>query len=157
MPKRKPNEEIFLDGDREIHLVADWGFMYAVNSYGKDISVIYRELSEGLTNPEDIRNVLIAAARDIDEGAEAIFERLIEKYGLQECGVMAQIMVSHAVIGDEKKRAIARGEAIKSLLERMGNSRSMSLKKVGVLLAATWLISLTAACTISNLFMMHIV
>ena len=45
MPKRKPGQETLKDEGKEIILTADFGFVVAINSYGKDVSQIYSDLS----------------------------------------------------------------------------------------------------------------
>ena len=42
MPKSKPNEQVFKDGDKRIRLVADFGFLSAVNYMGRDVALIWR-------------------------------------------------------------------------------------------------------------------
>ena len=152
MPKRKPNEEIFRDGDNHIRLVADFGFMSAVNSYGRDVSMVFTDLSNALMPPLDIKNVLVCAAVDIPDGErEAFVEDLINRYGLQECAIMARVMLSHAMLGDVKKSSMDRAEAIQGLMDQFINTPSASIKKVGLLWVAMCLSSTALVCLIFNL------
>lgn len=157
MAKRKPNQEVFKDGDKDIILVADFGFLEAVNSYGTDVSVLYSELSNGLLPAGKIRNVLMSAMSDDIEDKKTFTEDLIVRYGLQECGIMASVMLSHAMIGDVKKCAIERKEELASALESLTGSRSMSLKKAGCLWMAQLTILTLLACSISKFLDLFIV
>ncbi len=146
MAKRKPNQEVFKDGNKEIVLVADFGFLEAVNSHGTDVSILYSELASGMLPPAKIRNILICAMGDEIENKKEYAEDLITRYGLQECGIMASMMLTHAMIGDVKKSSIERKEKVKSALETITGSPSMSLRKVGCLWMAQTMISITLAC-----------
>ena len=153
MDKRRPNEEIFKDGDREIRLVADFGFMCAVSSRGRDVTALFNDLSEGLTSAEDIFSVLYCAAVDLPEDErKELIESLITRYGLQECAIMARVMLSHAMLGDVKKSQIDRGEEVQNLLEQFLPSQSKTLKQVGLLWGATSIASTLLVCGIFNLF-----
>lgn len=157
MPKRRPCEEIFKDGSREIRMVGDFGFLVAVNeSSGRDVSVIYSELTSGLMPPEDIRNVLANAAvlaDDVDR--YAFVEDLINRYGLQECAIMARVMLSHAMIGDVKKSAIEQGDVLRGLVNlEAGASRWRSFLRLGLLWAVSMIVSTALACTIFSLYVM---
>lgn len=147
--KRKPNEEVFKDGDKHYVLAADFGFLVAVNSCGRDVSMIFTDLANGLMPPEDIRNVLVSCFRDVEDDArEEIAEDLINRYGLQECAIMASVMLSHAMIGDVKKSQIAKREEMHSVIESLMPTQSTNLKKLGLLLAATSAISTALVCGI---------
>ena len=149
MPKRKPGEEIFEDGDKHVRLVADFGFLIAVNSYGRDVAMIYTDLSNGLMPADDVRNVLVSAAADIPDGERAEYiEDLITRYGLQECTVMARVMLSHAMIGDVKKSALDRAEVVRGLMDSLLNTQSMTFRKAGLLWAGTVTVSTLLACLI---------
>lgn len=143
--KRSANEEVFRVGDKAVRLVADFGFLTAVNSHGHEVSKAYVDLSSGDISPIVVRDVLACAMVDIDD-CQAFAESIIEEYGLQECAIMAQIMLSHAMIGDAKKRSIAKREAMASVLDQMIPSQSTSLRKAGLLWAACFVISTAAAC-----------
>ena len=150
MAKRKPNQEVFKDGDKEIILVADFGFLEAVNSYGVDVSVLYSEISSGMMPAIHIRNILMSAMTDEIKDKKATAVDLIERYGLQECAIMASVMLSHAMIGDVKKCAIERKEELSSALENLTGSPSTNLKKATCLWMAQLTILTVLACTISR-------
>lgn len=150
MPKRKPNEEIVIDGENEIVFTADYGFLAAVNSYGKDVSIIYSELNQGLMNPVDVRNVLYSGLpRDSSEKIDFI-EGLISKHGLQQCSIVAFSLMVYGMIGDAKKSAIERQEEIETALVSLTGSPSKSLKRVGCLWMAQLTILTLLACSISK-------
>lgn len=149
MPKSKPNEQVFKDGDKRIRLVADFGFLSAVNYMGRDVALIFSDLSNGLMPPDDIRNVIVCAAADIpEEGKEAFVEDLINRYGLQECAIMARVMLSHGMIGDAKKSALGRMEAIQGIFDKLVPFRSTTFIKAGLLWVATVATSTALACLI---------
>jgi hypothetical protein len=157
MPKRKPNEEIFQDGDREISMIADFGFLESVNSFGRDVAVVYSDLSQGLMPPADIRNVLVSAVQLRDEENKKDFiESLITKYGLQECAIMASVMLSHAMIGDEKKSQIENQVRVEGALSALTSTQSENLKRLGLLWGAMFIASTVLACTISSFYVLHI-
>ena len=156
MAKRKPNQEVFKDGNKEIVLVADFGFLEAVNSHGTDVSILYSELASGMLPPAKIRNILICAMGEEIENKKDYAEDLITRYGLQECGIMASMMLAHAMIGDVKKSSIERKEKVKNALETITGSPSMSLRKVGCLWTAQLLTFTILACMISRLFDQYI-
>ena len=149
MPKRRPGEEIFEDGDKHVRLVADFGFLVAVNSMGRDCALLYTDLSNGLMPAEDVRNILVCAAADIPDGERNDYiESLITRYGLQECSVMAQVMLSHAMIGDVKKSALDRAATVRGLIDLTLNTQLMSFRKAGLLWVGTVATSTAVACLI---------
>lgn len=154
MPKRRPNEEIFLDDGREIRMVADFGFLVAVNEAGRDVSAVYTDLANGLMPPCDVQTVLACAAvlPDNVDRLEFVAD-LITRYGLQECSIMARVMLSHAMIGDVKKSALDRGAAVQGLLESLtGDTRLTTLWRLGWFSAAITVTSTALVCTIFSTF-----
>lgn len=149
MPKRKPGEEIFKDGDDDIRFVADFGFLVSVSSYGRDVSLVFADISSGLMPPEDVRNVLVSALVDVEESKRPAFiEGLIGKYGILECSSMAYTILCHAMIGDVKKSRVDRGELAQALLTELLPTRSTNIIKLGSLWAAVCLISTGLTCLI---------
>ena len=124
--------------------------MVAINEYGKDVSFIFSELSEGYLPAEDIKNVLCCACVDVDNPDDLIIE-LINKYGIQECAVMARLLLTHAMIGDVKKLKMDRGEAVRLAMENFINTPSTSLKKVMSLWAGMCAASTALVCMIFSL------
>lgn len=156
--KRQPNEETFKDGSRTLRFVADYGFLVSVSSIGRDAARIYIDLSEGTIDPECVRDILVCSVADFeDDEKSSLIEDLITRYGLQECAIMAQIMLSHAMIGDVKKRNLAKGEAIQSLTNQLIPSRSKNFAKVGLLWAACCATSTLAVCLIFRILELPIV
>lgn len=149
MPKRKPNEEILKDGGREIILSADFGFIVAINSLGKDVAHIYSDLSSGMMPAEDIKNVIKCGIKsDVEDG---YVESLVERNGLQECSIIALHLLSHAMIGDVKKSKILTREKIEEMTIKFSPSQSTGLRNLGLLLAANAVISTALVCGIFNL------
>lgn len=158
MPKHKPNEEIFEDGDRALRFVADFGMLEAVNSFGTDPAEIFAVLSEGLMSPQHTKNVMVSALADIDnvpvsEGKkdETVID-LINRYGLQECSMVARLLLTHALIGDIKKSESAVAQQRSLLTESLSLSRSETFWKVFLLWAAMCGTSTLAVCMIFRHF-----
>ena len=150
--KRKPNEEVFIDGDRHLVLAADFGFLEAVNSHGRDVALIFNDLHAGLMPPRDVCSVLSSCFQHVDDSErESLAVDLINRYGLQECAIMARVMLSHGMIGDIKKSSIASGEKMTTLVEMFDDFKSTSLRNLGLLLAATSITSTALVCGIFKL------
>ena len=149
MPKRKPGQETLKDEGKEIILTADFGFVVAINSYGKDVSQIYSDLSSGMMPAKDIKHVLRAAmSDDIDDN---YIEGLITRAGLQECAILAMHLLSHAMIGDVKKSKLAKMEPIQSLIAQFKGSHYRILWSLGLLWTATTIASTALVCGIFSL------
>ena len=101
-------------------------------------------ISENVINldPVSVRNVLIASLHkkgDIDsddlptEDQNKIIEEMITDFGLQECGILAQHLLSHAMLGDLKKNALENHQSMNSLLNNFVVSRSKIFKNHALL------------------------
>jgi hypothetical protein len=162
LPKRRPNEEIFEDGDKAIRFAADFGMLEAVTSFGTDPSIIFSDLSEGNLNPVYTRNVLVSSVIDVDdeplsEGVkEEFIEDLINRYGLQECALVARLLITHALIGDIKKCGGSMAEQRRLLTELMTDTSSTNIKKVIFYWVAMCAISTALACMITKLYTLSI-
>lgn len=149
MGKRKPNQEVFQDEDRELVFVADFGFLVALNTMGRDVAYVFADLVQGLMPPEDIKNVLECAVQTDEGEEEGAVVGLINRYGLQECSILARLLLSHALIGDIKKSQVTATEKTRSLLDSLIPSRWENLRKLGLLWAG---ISLTSAGLVCLIF-----
>ena len=162
MPKHKPNEEIFIDGDRAIRFVANFGMLEALNNFGTDPSMVFSDLSIGNLNPVYIKNVMSSSVLDIDNDilSESVKDdlviELINKYGLQECSIVARMLLTHGLIGDIKKSESALAEQRGLLHEMLIPSTSQNSMKVFYLWAAMSLTSTALACLITRLYTLYI-
>lgn len=149
MGKRRPNEEVVLDGDKELKFSSDFGFLQALNTLGRDVAQVFADLAGGLMPPADVRNVLQSSIQGHDGEEEAAAVDLINRFGLQECAILARLLLSHALIGDKKKSQMLGMEKTRALLDSLLPSRLENLKRLGWLWAA---ISLTSAGLVCLIF-----
>ena len=133
-----------------------------INEMGRDVQLIFVDLSNGLMPAEDIRNVMIAGLVSVDgedlvdSEIEPYVEYLISEYGLQECSIIARLLLSHALIGDKKKLQTLRVEEVREVMMNLMPSQSKNLPLLGLFLVATSLISVTLLCVIFKFFGKHI-
>jgi len=142
MGKRKPNQEAFDDDGTEIIFAGTHGMLEELADKGRDPALIFSDLSAGLMPPLDIRHVLEASGPDdLDVG------RLIDRYGLAECSIVARLMLSHGMIGDEGKSRALGQETTRALLDSLMMDREKALAEMdsriasqvaGLLHASRW-------------------
>ena len=112
---KRHNQTDFKDGEKTVIFAGDFNMARLINEAGRDVQLIFVDLSNGLMPAEDIRNVMIAGLVSVDgtvlvdSEIEPYVEYLISTYGLQECSVVARLLLSHALIGDKKKIANLKG------------------------------------------------
>jgi len=127
---------------------ADFGFLVAVTAATqRDPSEVFSELAAGLMPPEAVRDVLVCAAND----STVDVEDLITRYGLQECAMVARVLLSHAMIGDTKKSAIGNQQALAEIAGLAPGSLSAVFWKAGWLWAASTATSTALVCLIFKL------
>jgi len=128
-------------GDELYIFKGDFGFLMSLKEMSPVDPIAIAEHVAHL-DPEHIRNVLMASLRKRDniesddmaeEDIQATIEDLITRHGLQECGILAQHILSHAMIGDLKKNALDRHENVQSLLNDLVVSRSKSFRNHALL------------------------
>ena len=124
-------EEVDING--ELYLFkGDFGFLATLAEIS-EINPI--AISENVINldPISVRNVLISSLHkkgDIKsddltvEDQYRIIEEMITDFGLQECGILAQHLLSHAMIGDLKKNTLDNHKSVQSLMNSLIVSRS---------------------------------
>lgn len=149
---KNPNEEIFIDGDESLRFVADFGVMNALGDIGHDVNRLFSILSNGDMPVREIKDILVCSISDIDEHKkESVVIDLINRHGLQEASIIAQMMLSHGLLGSVKKSMLARRELVRGILDLFHPSPSTSLKRVGLLWGVMCVISTALACLISRL------
>ena len=149
---KTPNEEIVMDGDKSLRFVADFGALSQLDELGYDVNQLFTELSNGEMPIKKIHDILVCTISDVDEAqkSETIIN-MVNKYGLQEVSIVAQTMMSHAMLGSIKKSQLARRELVSGILDQFLPSPWTNLKRVGLLWVAMCATSTALACLISNL------
>ena len=153
MGKRRPNQETIQDGDKEVSFVADFGFLVELNEMGRDVAFVFQDLASGLMPPAEVKNVLVCA---IEHGGEEEVIDIINRYGLQECSILARLLLSHALIGDIKKSQVSGMEKNRTLLDSLIPSRWENLRKLGWLWMAITASSTALVCLIFSYYGLRI-
>ena len=133
-------EEVDINGELFI-FKGDFGFLVTLKEIS-EIDPIF--ISENVINldPISVRNVLISSlckkggidTEDLSiEDQYKIVEEMITDFGLQECGILAQHLLSHAMLGDIKKNALDSHQNVQSLLNNLVVSRSKIFKNHALL------------------------
>ena len=128
-------EEVYINEELYI-FKGNFSFLATLKEIS-EIDPISISESVNILDPISVRNVLIASlckkgsidADDLSiESQYKIIEEMITDYGLQECGILAQYLLSHAMLGDIKKNALDKHQNINSLLNNLVLSRSKIFK-----------------------------
>lgn len=144
---KRHNQVDFKDDDKIVIFAGDFDMARQINEAGRDVQAIFIDLSNGLIPAEDIRNVMIAGLVSVNgtdlpySEIEDYIEYLISEYGLQECSMIARLMLSHALLGDKKKLQTVRAEEVRGMITDLIPSQSKNLPLLGLFLAVTSLIS----------------
>ena len=114
----------------------NFGFIAEVKELtGKNAFALAETVPEG--DAEDIRDVLISSlVRYAKEGTDDLtaenkrdlIEQFITDHGLQECSILANHMLTNAMVGELKKNALDRHQNVQSLLNSLMISRSKIFK-----------------------------
>jgi len=148
--RKRKNEHLIQDDEETIRFVASWDNLFATQEAGNDLSELFSLLSGGAMPAKGILDVLVCTIADIDgdEVKESDKEQkckdIIEHYGLQEASVIARMMLTASMIGAKKNYQIQQGQLIREFIP----SRSMSLRKAGLLWVALSMSSAVAVCLI---------
>ena len=121
----------------------NFGFVAAVKELtGKSVFSLVETIPEG--DAGDVKDVLIASlvkragdnADDLtpDDKAE-IIEQFITDHGFQECCILANHMLTNAMVGNLKKNKLDKHQNVQSLLNSLMISRSKIFKNHAVLWA----------------------
>ncbi len=154
MNKSRECEEIVTETDsgKSYRLAGNFGFIRMLAMAGRDPSFIFEDLANGLLPPEEIKNVLKFAIVQVDgedikdEDREAQAVTLVEAAGLQDCSLLARMMMSHAMVGAIKKKQIAQNETIQGAIISPNHSRWKTFSLLGLLLGAPLILSTIAIC-----------
>ena len=152
--KRSENEEIVSGNGHEYKFTGTLGGAETLSLIGNDVMLVLAGLQSGLLNVTDIKNCIkcFITHRDgskVDENdLDDIVVEFIEDFGLQECSVLARMLITYAVIGNLKKKQIANQETTTTIIEKLSLSRSTISRKLGWLLGGGLAISATLVCAI---------
>ena len=128
-------EEVDISGELFL-FKGDFGFLVELKEISEVDPIAINEYVVNL-DAMSIRNVLVSSLRkkgsiDADdislEEKYSIIEDTITSYGLQECGILSQHILSNAMVGDLKKNAIDSHQNIQTLLNSLVVSRSRIFK-----------------------------
>lgn len=144
--KHEGYEEVESNG-RLFLFKADFGFLVSLKElFSVDPFIVCNTLFSGNCEPIYTRNVLIASLQGEENASIAdktlIIEELITIHGMQECWILAQHLLSHAMIGSKKKSQIMANQNLTSILV----SRSRSLKNHVLLWVYLFVISMVCQC-----------
>ena len=130
---------------------ADFSFLAALSDECEiDPFVMFAELNGGLGNPANIASILkcslvsVAGEPVSPDDVEGVVAELITRQGIQEGAMIAKLMLSYAMIGDEKKQELHRTEAVQGILENLDIFQLKSLKRV--LLQSAYLVAIFIIC-----------
>ena len=164
MNKSRECEEIVTDQDagKSYRFAGTFGCIRMLSLAGRDPSLIFADLADGLLPPEEIKNVIKFSIEqvdgvDIDDmERESIAIEFIERSGLQDASLLARMMMTHAMIGAVKKKSIRTQEQIESLIPSPSLSRWRIIMKLGSLWVGTLVMatagSTALVCTIIKLW-----
>ena len=159
---KRHNQTDFDDNGKIAIFAGDFDMARQIDQAGRDIQLIFTDLSNGLMPAEDIRNVLAAGLVSLD-GKDLVdvenkdyIEYLISEHGLQECSIVARLILSHALIGDKKKLQTVKVNEIREVIMNLIPSHSKNMLLLGSFLVVTSLISAGLVCLIFKYFGKHI-
>ena len=155
------NLEYIKDGKTEYCFAGNFDMLEKLENTGHDLAGIFNELSSGALPLLTISNILAASLQSKDavnvletDKAELI-KSIIDRYGLQEAGIVARLMLSYSMVGSVKKHQMDRDEITRGLMSQIIGSESMSLKRRGLLWMAHWASSVVLACLIFSALNQH--
>ncbi len=134
------------------------GAMETVCHFGRDITKVHKSLGDGEIVPSDIKNILWACLATVDgkdvenSNSEAFAVEMVEDFGLQECAVLCQMLIHHALIGNVKKKQMRLSEPAIGMIMRTKTILSANSRKLGLALVVASLISVALVCTSSKFF-----
>lgn len=150
--------EVFIDEEREIAYTcsATWGFLQSLNVKHKSLNAVFSSLMSGEIQPLYIKDVIECSLThinnvEINEAQRSkVAVEIMERFGLQECSLLAREMVSRAMIGDIKKKSLEENLKLKSMMDQLfPNSKLSHFWKAGLLWVMTAIASGALASLIS--------
>ena len=152
---RKCEEVVKLDGKTFV-FSGTFGNIQPYSFLFGDPGKRYNRLSDNELPPSEIKGLIentlykIEGVEIKDEEKEAIAKSFIEDAGLQDCAYLCRHLLSHAIIGNVKKKQLERKEVAKKTAQSMTRKIKilalMSFGKVGLLWGVTLISFLIFAC-----------
>ena len=155
------NLEYIKDGETEYCFAGNFDMLEKLENTGHDLAGIFNELSTGALPLLTISNILAASLQSkdavdvLETDKSELIKSIIDRYGLQEAGIIARMMLSYSMVGSVKKHQMDRDEIIKGLMSQIIGSESMSLKKRGLVWMALWGFSVLQTCLIFSVLNQH--
>jgi len=126
---------------------------------GMDPAAIFTNLNSGDCDPDQIKSVVVCALRsengksiEAEEEKKDIAENIIAGYGLQECWLLSQHLLSYAMIGEISKMKLQSLDRKRKFLELVSPFQSENLKNLLLLWGWHLLIFGLSACFSFSLF-----
>lgn len=127
--------ETFIDEEREIAYTcsATWGFLDSLEVKHKSLNKVFSSLTSGELNPLYIKDVIECSLVKVnnEEVNEAQRKKtaieIVERFGLQECSILAREMVSRAMIGEIKKKSLEENLKLKTMMNQLFPSSKLNL------------------------------
>ncbi|MCK4621335.1 MAG: hypothetical protein KAT62_03870 [Desulfuromonadales bacterium] len=157
MMRERRCEEVVTGNGHKYKLAGTFGNIERLSLAACDPSELFVKLSNGRMPPGDIKTVIACTLEEIDGQPASEFDRdeiavqFVEDFGLQDCSLLARQLISHAIIGDVKKKQIALEESIKGM-KKSSPFRLMRFVRAGLLWAGLLMIFVLLANQISKLF-----
>lgn len=163
MIKAKRCQEIVTGNGKKYLFSGTIGNIEAVSFSCGDPGKLYARLCDGDLPPTEIKAIikctmLIVDGIDISElDLDAEVKQFIEDFGLSDCASLCMHLLSHAIIGDVKKKQLERRKKAKGMLRKCRHLILTSFARAGWLWGAILIVSIISACTIFSLKWLHIV
>ena len=141
--KKQGFETVRVDGTTYL-FKADFSFLAELKEItGVDPFQIYAQINAGEADPVLVLGILQASIHsigttEIDPGEKDLeCQKIITLKGLQECHLLAKLLLSWGMIGDEKKRELRRWGTTRRMLKELDVSHWMNSCKVQLLWGLT--------------------
>ena len=142
-------EEVVTGNGHRYRLAGTFGNIEKASRLAGDPSQLYLRLAEGQMPPGAIKSVIFCALECMDDEPvspnhderEAIAEVFIEDFGLQSCAILVQAILSHAIIGDVKKKQLHRQVRMDGMIRKIPFFPLTTSARLGLLWAALSIVS----------------
>jgi hypothetical protein len=139
--KERECEEVFFIEGTSYKFAGTMGFLRKLALKGRDPAFLYDDFASGLLPPEHVINALMCGLEQVDgedviDNHEDIVVDFMQKAGLQESAYVARILLTHAMVGDVKKKQIREKEQVEEMQRKTKNFLSRSSKRRGLLWVA---------------------
>ena len=136
---------------------SNFRFLAKVKETVADPYVVYNVFANGEYDPEMTKGVMMASLHSINGSTEfndleTEVENLITQEGMQDCHYLATQLLTHAMIGDRKKRELYKVDRRANLVQQITKPfQLMSFKSALSAMVSILVISGISACTTISL------